>query len=229
VESFSCDLRNAYLSWSENAESTARRFLLDVPADQFATSRQRDIRDDRVVPERLWQAANGDARAQLEWFGTVIADLASERAARDLDRSKVGPWTEGQIRVFISHLSAHRDFAGAVSRALAQLSVDGFVAHDAIEVTKEWEAALRDALCTTHALVGLVLVHPGFGASAWAQQELGWALGRGVPVLMFRLGEDPNGFEGRIQAATVRSDDAGAVASSTVRWLASLPEFSASQ
>jgi hypothetical protein len=46
---------------------------------------------------------------------------------------------------------------------------------------------------------------------------------------MFRLGEDPNGFPGRIQAATVRSDDAGAVASSIVRWLASLPEFSASQ
>ena len=221
-------LQGAYLTWSADAESAARRFLLDVPADQFATSRQRDIRDDHVSPERLWQAVNGDATAQLEWFRTVIADLESERAtAQDLDRSKVGPWAEGLIRVFVSHLSPHRDFAGSVSRELGKLSVHGFVAHDEIEITQEWEAALREALRTAHALVGLV--HPGFGASPWAQQELGWALGRGIPVLMFRLGEDPGGFQGRIQAATVQLDDTVAVASAIFRWLASCPEFSTSQ
>ena len=40
----------------------------------------------------------------------------------------------------------------------------------------------------------------GFRASPWCGQEIGFALGRGVPVIPVKAGEDPSGFVGEIQA-----------------------------
>lgn len=33
-------------------------------------------------------------------------------------------------------------------------------------------------------------------------QEVGWALGQAIPIIMVRLGEDPKGFAGRYQAVS---------------------------
>lgn len=47
----------------------------------------------------------------------------------------------------------------------------------------------------------LVAVHtPGFSKSVWTQQEIGFALGRGVKVISFKMGEDPTGFISKRQA-----------------------------
>ena len=47
----------------------------------------------------------------------------------------------------------------------------------------------------------MVAVHTkGFSASFWTQQEIGFALGRGVKVISFKYGEDPTGFIGKHQA-----------------------------
>jgi hypothetical protein len=43
------------------------------------------------------------------------------------------------------------------------------------------------------------LITPEFHASPWTDQEVGWALGRGVLVLPVRLGVNPYGFTGKIQ------------------------------
>jgi hypothetical protein len=46
----------------------------------------------------------------------------------------------------------------------------------------------------------LALLTPGFTASIWCNQEVGWALGRECVALSLKLGEDPRGFVGRFQA-----------------------------
>jgi hypothetical protein len=100
---------------------------------------------------------------------------------------------------------------------LQQLEIDGFVAHKDIEPDEEWQHEIESALSTCHALVGLL--HEGFAKSTWTQQEVGWALGRGVPVLMVALDEIPTGFKSARQASLARSATAREVASRIVVWL----------
>lgn len=41
---------------------------------------------------------------------------------------------------------------------------------------------------------------PGFKDSVWAQQEIGFAIARGVKIIAVRMGEDPKGFISKHQA-----------------------------
>lgn len=107
-------------------------------------------------------------------------------------------WTEGKLRVFISHLTTERQQAADIQKALARLGMSGFVAHNDIHPTVEWQIEIETALSTCEMLVALI--HPDFKASAWCDQEIGYALGRGVPVFAVRCGADPHGFVGRFQA-----------------------------
>ena len=56
---------------------------------------------------------------------------------------------------------------------------------------------IETALATCDALVALLLEN--FHASNWTDQEIGFAMGRGVPVYSVRFGQDPYGFIGRFQ------------------------------
>jgi hypothetical protein len=107
-------------------------------------------------------------------------------------------WTKGQLRLFVSHLAAHRAFAGELQEALAKYGISAFVAHNDIEPTAEWQTQIETALGTCDALVALL--HPNFHESRWTDQEIGYAMGRGVPVFSVRFGQDPYGFIGRFQA-----------------------------
>ena len=41
---------------------------------------------------------------------------------------------------------------------------------------------------------------PGFKDSVWAQQEVGFAVAKGVKIIAVRMGEDPRGFISKHQA-----------------------------
>lgn len=55
-------------------------------------------------------------------------------------------------------------------------------------------------LKSMHALAALIT--PDFYDSAWTEQEVGWALGRGVLALPVRVGGNPRGFASKVQAVT---------------------------
>ena len=71
------------------------------------------------------------------------------------------------------------------------------MAHNDIEPTLEWQTQIETALATADSLVALL--HPTFHASSWTDQEIGFAMGRGLPVFAVRFGQDPYGFIGRFQ------------------------------
>lgn len=106
-------------------------------------------------------------------------------------------WRKEFFRVFISHLAAHRVEAAALQTALLTQGITSFVAHNDIEPTTEWQSQIELGLQTSQALVAML--HPGFHDSKWTDQELGYAMGRGIPVFSIRLGADPYGFIGRYQ------------------------------
>lgn len=108
-------------------------------------------------------------------------------------------WDPGYFRLFISHVSAYHVEASQVAMWLRdRYGIHGFVAHADIHPSAEWQDEIENSLKTMDAL--LALLSPGFSASHWCNQEVGWALGRPSLALSVRLGEDPRGFAGKFQA-----------------------------
>jgi hypothetical protein len=102
------------------------------------------------------------------------------------------------FRLFISHISKDKDKAMRLKDCLAPYGVSGFVAHEDIHPTIEWEREIERALYSMDAFVAIRTA--GFSASFWTQQEIGFAVGRGVKVISLRMGEDPTGFISKHQA-----------------------------
>lgn len=107
-------------------------------------------------------------------------------------------WRKGMLRLFITHLAAHKVFAAGLQDELLKYGIYGFVAHNDIEPTVEWQTQIETALATCDALIALL--HDKFHQSNWTDQEIGFAMGRGVPVFTITFGETPYGFIGRFQA-----------------------------
>lgn len=107
-------------------------------------------------------------------------------------------WEVGMFRLFISHHHSARDTAHRLKTLLARRGISGFVAHDDIEPTAEWQAEIERALRSCQALAALLTKE--FHPSNWTDQEVGVAYGRGVLILPLALGVNPYGFIGKYQA-----------------------------
>jgi hypothetical protein len=107
-------------------------------------------------------------------------------------------WKARMFKLFISHLATYRRFAAELQASLLRFGISGFVAHNDIEPTNEWQTAIEHGLATCDALIALL--HPGFHQSNWTDQEIGFAMGRGLPVCSVKLGGEPYGFINKFQA-----------------------------
>ena len=128
------------------------------------------------------------------------------------------------LRLFISHVSQHNDKATRLKNCLASYGISGFVAHDDIKPTLDWQSEIERALKTMDAFLAIHTV--GFSKSIWTQQEIGFALGRGVKVISFRMGEDPTGFISKHQALARRGRTAEQIAEEVNDILADDPKTS---
>lgn len=105
-------------------------------------------------------------------------------------RTAADVWADLPVRAFVSHIHQERHVAGDVKRLLGEhYGIAAFVAHDDIHPSKQWRDAIKTALDSCHVFVALL--HEGFHDSQWCDQEAGWALARGVPILPVR----PVGFD----------------------------------
>lgn len=126
-------------------------------------------------------------------------------------------WPDGRFRLFLSHVSKHKR---AISKLRAQLGLRGiaaFVAHEDIEPSREWQQEIELALRSMHALAAVLT--PDFHDSKWTDQEIGWALGRGVAAIPVRLGLDPYGLVGKFQGVRGTLDQPEALAVSIAKIL----------
>jgi hypothetical protein len=149
-------------------------------------------------------------------FDTVIKiaeDLELEQEIRTAHGASSAPrnWQgTNKFRLFISHIAKHKDRATRLRDCLAPYAISGFVAHEDIHPTLEWQKEIERALFTMDAF--LAIHTPGFKDSFWAQQEIGFAVGRGVKIISFKMGEDPTGFISKQQALALRSRTAEEIA-----------------
>ena len=107
-------------------------------------------------------------------------------------------WTPRRFRLFLSHLSTEKKKVAAFKEKLGLCGISAFVAHEDIEPSTVWQERIELALRSMDAL-GAILTD-GFHRSPWTDQEVGWALGRAVPVLSVRCGLSPYGLFGKYQA-----------------------------
>lgn len=107
-------------------------------------------------------------------------------------------WLTGTYRVFLSHKSEVRKETAELKEQIAPFGISCFVAHVDVHPTKEWQEEIANALASMDAFVALLTEE--FHDSLWTDQEVGYAIARGVPIIAARLGRDPYGFIGRFQA-----------------------------
>ena len=115
-----------------------------------------------------------------------------------------------EFKLFLSHISKDKLKATRLKLCLEIYGINGFVAHEDIHPTLEWQSEIERALNNMDALIAIHT--PGFSSSNWTQQEVGFALGKGVKVISFKMGEDPTGFISRHQALARRNRTAEEVA-----------------
>lgn len=119
-------------------------------------------------------------------------------------------WGGGKLRVFLSHLAKDKIYATELKIELEKYGIISFVAHEDIEPDSEWQSEIEIALKTCDALIAVL--HEGFNESTWTDQEVGFALGRQVPVFSLRLGMAPYGLFGKKQAFKGTGKSVGQVA-----------------
>jgi hypothetical protein len=115
-------------------------------------------------------------------------------------------WKPGLVRLFISHRDIHKRAARVLADELEGYGLSCFVAHDTIEPRSEWRKEILKGLQTMEAM--LVFLTDDFAESTWTNQEVGYAVGKNIPVISLKLGEkDPPGFISHEQALRGRVDD----------------------
>lgn len=131
-----------------------------------------------------------------DWRGKSGLLLDSARVVSADATSRI--WSEGAYRVFLSHKSEAKAETGELKDRLKVFGVSCFVAHEDIHPTKAWQDEIENALSTMDAFVALMT--KDFHDSEWTDQEVGYAVARGVPIIAAKLGRDPYGFIGKFQA-----------------------------
>lgn len=125
-----------------------------------------------------------------------------ERIFGSLSKGMADFWSERYLRVFISHLSSNKAKVQILANALQVWGLETFVAHEDIEPSREWMIEVEKGLNTMDVLIAVV--EPGFKESNWCDQEVGYALGRGVDTIPLRAGLDPYGFFGKYQGLQIK-------------------------
>jgi len=107
-------------------------------------------------------------------------------------------WRNQGFRLFMSHKSEVKKESAELKDRLNLFGISGFVAHEDIHPTKAWQDEIEIALASMEAFAALMTEN--FHDSEWTDQEVGFAIARGVPIIAVRLGMDPYGFIGKFQA-----------------------------
>ena len=108
-------------------------------------------------------------------------------------------WKTGHIRLFSSPRDEYQKQASELAVALEGYGISSFVAHDTIEPMEKWQHIIRKSLQSMEMM--LVFITDRFFDSYWTNQEIGVALGRGVPIIPVKMQKhDPHGFISETQA-----------------------------
>lgn len=150
------------------------------------------------------------ATTETEYFAAVYIEADDESdpeyqaatpyAARPvIEPDSLSIWQQGLARVFMSHRDAEKMRVQMLADALSDYGMSCFVAHSTIPADEEWQKVIVSGLETMEVMVAIVT--DDFHQSVYCMQEVGYALGRGIPVISLKVDNaDPLGFIAHKQA-----------------------------
>ena len=187
-----------YDNWDGGTYSHS--FEVKVPVDLYSSLGNKLEQTEEELQQRVGKLTRAYPNEHVHsiYISPSVEPLRSSLGSKLSSSKSPAFWDEEYLRVFISHLSHDKTRIAALAKHLANFGISGFVAHEDIEPTKEWEDEIRIALGTCDALI--CLLTENFNESKWTDQEIGIAIGREIPVIPLRAGLDPYGFIARYQA-----------------------------
>lgn len=178
--------------------------------------------DDLSMTE--WLRTQGTEDDLLALARHLAVPAATDAAGDVADSTTASAGGEpSRLLLFASHLSSQRAFVGQVELGLKEAGITLFVAHDSIPIDADWQPEIADALRRCDAAVAFV--HKGLHDSYYCMQEVGWLLGRGVPIARLLFDEAPKGLLGEKQGINARVMSATDVTTAVVDYVAAKPEL----
>ena len=168
------------LPWSEIQLTFDEFGVPTYDRDQY-----QDAPDDSTYCMQQLQSSSSDVLMAIHVF--LLGEDAAPRGTSVTDSD--GLWSPQPARAFLSHIYNHRTFVAEVKESLRLFGIAGFVAHEDINPSRDWRNSIKAGLATCHLFVPFL--DEGFHESEWCDQEVGWALARGIPILPVR----PKGFD----------------------------------
>jgi len=110
------------------------------------------------------------------------------------------------MTAFISYSHSDREYGGQAKRVLGEFDIEGFLAHEDLEVSEEWQARILAELRRCDLFVPLLSAN--FLSSRWAPQEAGFIISR-PEVLITPLsidGTTPFGFLSHLQSRRIPNE-----------------------
>lgn len=195
-----------YDNW--NGGMDGHDVILFLPPDIFGEitlARKSDFEADLLSKLRLCCQSIGNEYINAVRFEDEDQNDPKFQSAVSIhNRPQINPntlsiWKPDQVRLFISHRDNHKVSAKALASSLEEYGIASFVAHDTIEPMSTWQNEIVRGLETMEIM--LVYLTDDFHDSVWTNQEVGFALGRNIPIISLKLGvNDPKGFIGIQQA-----------------------------
>lgn len=182
--------------------------FLTLPERLYSTI----IKDKDYIQNKIREDINKVCNIQREFIDEVFLEievkdnqewrkqsglLITEKRQASPDSEK-RIWNENEYRVFLSHKANVKREVATIKEKMSLYGVNCFVAHKDIHPTQEWQDEIENALLSMDAFVALMT--EDFHESEWTDQEIGFAFGRGIPIIAVKLGRDPYGFIGKFQA-----------------------------
>lgn len=145
-----------------------------------------------------------------ENIGSVVFELADQEdsefqksrpiaGVQQIAPETVSFWKPGLVRAFVSHRDSDKVGAREFGDAIEKYGISTFVAHDTIEPMSSWRDEILKGLKTMEVMIALVT--EAYHESEWTNQEVGYALGKEIPVVAIQLGpRPPGGFLAATQA-----------------------------
>lgn len=106
---------------------------------------------------------------------------------REYFRSSASIGEGKRVEIFLSYSHVDKILAGSLAKLLREEGVDVFLAHDDINISDEWREEILKHLDECSLLIALLT--PNFEKSVWANQESGFAFGKGTKTIPLIVGD----------------------------------------
>ena len=205
VEECFDNLANSYLE-----TYYAHKLVFLLPKECFENSIS--ISNQETISEKIKQDLNQIISESDEYISEVKFELKNEIDVNAYLNGKImntktpGFWEKDCLRTFVSHSDKNYSFAKKLKDQFMDSGISCFVAHKDIEPTKKWQEEIIKALKSAELV--LVLITEDFNKSWWTNQEVGFALGRDIPIISIKLDQNPPpGFIYETQAIALNETD----------------------